>query len=408
MKILSIFRRALLSLGALLVFATPASATISIGQVGTASASLSNASLTTAAVNTSASGSGFVVMVAASTVSGATITYTMSDSFGNTYTQLPQLIFASGGATYAFDRWYIAPGATGYVGGGAAHTVTITNTVPSAASTWVALIEMPGAALTNAAFYGAAASHTYPFSHTPPYASTSLAVSAPSGGAVLLSGVIAQQPASGAGSESTGFTTEITNVIGVNGGAIGVRAVTTSATYTPSWTWTPTTSVVEAFSSIDSFFGASVPFAPILLDNAAHLGGSDQIGMGTGPGTGTGDTANVAFTKVKQWAADVNTMAAQLYPVRSLQTPTTGTTVTTAAGVTQLVLNPAGTLAALTVTMPPSPGDNQPFTLMTSQTLTSLTVSASGPTVNGAPTTLSANTSVKFRFMTSLNTWFRE
>src|SRR5882724_1519936 len=50
------------------------------------------------------------------------------------------------------------------------------------------------------------------------------------------------------------------------------------------------------------------PFAQVLLDNPAHVNGSDQINMGAGPGTGTGDTANAAFLKIKQWAIDINVM----------------------------------------------------------------------------------------------------
>jgi hypothetical protein len=157
---------------------------------------------------------------------------------------------------------------------------------------------------------------------------------------------------------------------------------------------------------------APAPFAPILLDDSGHsTGGSDQINMGTGPGTGTGtgDTAQVAFTKLKQWAADLNTVQAQLFPVRSLQTPVTGFSIATTVGVTLLVLNPAGTLASGSITLPQGPADNQPFMIMTRQTITALTVNtADTSTLSAAPTTLAANTSVKWRFMASLNTWFKE
>ncbi len=155
----------------------------------------------------------------------------------------------------------------------------------------------------------------------------------------------------------------------------------------------------DAISAAGALATTSGPFAPILLANPAHTNGSDQIGMGRGSGTGTGDTAQVAFTKLKQWATDVNTMTAQLFPVRSVQTPVTGFSIAAAAKVTRLILTPAGTLAAGTVTLPPTPADNQPFVLMTSQTITALTVNtADGTTLNGAPTTLAANSSVKWVF----------
>ena len=125
-------------------------------------------------------------------------------------------------------------------------------------------------------------------------------------------------------------------------------------------------------------------------------------------GTETGDDAWVAFPKLKQWARDLNTMLGQIFPTRSLQAPVTGFSITPGAGITQLVLNPAGTLAAGTITMPPSPGDNQPFTVLTSQTITAATFNANaGQTLNGAPTTLAANTAVKWIYEAALSTWFR-
>jgi hypothetical protein len=155
---------------------------------------------------------------------------------------------------------------------------------------------------------------------------------------------------------------------------------------------------------------APAPFAPILLNDPAHRGGSSAIGMGNGiPGSNTGDTAPVAFTKLIQSFADINTMVSQLYPVRSKQTPTTAFSIAVSPGITQLRLTPAGTLATGTITFPPTPGDQQPFTAMTSQTVTALAVNTSdGTTINGAPTTLAANSSIKWIFEADLNTWFRQ
>lgn len=46
----------------------------------------------------------------------------------------------------------------------------------------------------------------------------------------------------------------------------------------------------------------------ILLDDPAHAGGSSQLLVGTVPNDGTGDPARTAGLKLKQWAADLNTM----------------------------------------------------------------------------------------------------
>jgi hypothetical protein len=252
--------------------------TISIGQVGVTSG-FNTIGVTTGAVTTSASGSGFVIAAVYTSTISDTLTDSVVDSFGNAYTALTRLSFISGGALYIADRWLIAPGASGYVGGGASHTATVTITTSSAESVFLALIEMPGAATSNAAFYGAAASHNYPFSSSPPYASTSLAVAPPAAGAVLLSCLACQAPSAGTGTESTGFTVELTNIQnpggGSTGGSIGLKAVTASATYTPNWSWSTTTGVVEAFSTIDSFFGGSSQTAPIV---------SSLSSMNLGPG----------------------------------------------------------------------------------------------------------------------------
>lgn len=164
----------------------------------------------------------------------------------------------------------------------------------------------------------------------------------------------------------------------------------------------------DAVSASGALTTSGAIFGPILLDDPAHVGGSDNISMGSSPNTGTGDSAEVAFPKLKQWAIDLNGMVAQLYPVRSVQAPTTGFTIVTAKGVTQMILHPAGTLATGTVTFPPGPGDQQPFELMTNQTVTGLTCNTSdGSAINGAPTSLSANTAVRYWFVKSLNAWFR-
>jgi hypothetical protein len=51
----------------------------------------------------------------------------------------------------------------------------------------------------------------------------------------------------------------------------------------------------------------------ILLDDPAHSGASDQLLIGTVANDGTGDQPHVGGQKLKQWAADLNTMTAELY-----------------------------------------------------------------------------------------------
>jgi len=146
------------------------------------------------------------------------------------------------------------------------------------------------------------------------------------------------------------------------------------------------------------------PFAPLPLNS-----GSNQINLGTGANTGTGDPLLTAFEKIAQDYANLNSMMSQIYLNRSTQTPVTGFSITPAQGVTLLVLNPAGTLATGTINMPVNPADNQPFTVMTSQTIAAITFTpAAGQTLNGAPATLTNTAAVKWIYQAALSAWFRE
>jgi hypothetical protein len=94
-------------------------------------------------------------------------------------------------------------------------------------------------------------------------------------------------------------------------------------------------------------------------------------------------------------------------PAQQFAAPTTGQTVVVATGDSWLVLTPAGTLAALTVTLPADRTDGETVLVNTSQTLTALTVGGAGTTVNGAPTTLAANGFFEMRYTATLNAWYR-
>jgi hypothetical protein len=179
----------------------------------------------------------------------------------------------------------------------------------------------------------------------------------------------------------------------VNGTAIMLEDARVTSTGSALATATNTHGTADTFMSyvmaISEGSVAGAAFTPL------------TIVLGTTPNDGTGDPARTAFTKL-------NTMTAQLFGVSSLQTPTTGFSITPAQGVTQLVLNPSGTLATGTLIMPANPGDQQPFEVMTSQTITALTNNpSSGQSLNGPLTTLAANSSAKWIWEASLSTWFR-
>lgn len=89
-------------------------------------------------------------------------------------------------------------------------------------------------------------------------------------------------------------------------------------------------------------------------------------------------------------------------------TPTTGTTVTMASGSETAIIDPAGTLAALTVTLPActSAYDGSLARFMSSQAITALTVNATSGTVSNAPTTLAAGAGYKFLCRGSGTKWY--
>ena len=88
------------------------------------------------------------------------------------------------------------------------------------------------------------------------------------------------------------------------------------------------------------------------------------------------------------------------------QVLTTGFSYTFAAGTQVLVINPAGTLAAGTITMPASPADGMTITFSSSQQITALTMAGNGASINNAVTLLPAKTSVTYVYRATGTTWW--
>ena len=90
------------------------------------------------------------------------------------------------------------------------------------------------------------------------------------------------------------------------------------------------------------------------------------------------------------------------------QTPTTGFSYTFASGVQTLVMNPAGTLATGTITMPATPADGMTIRFSSSQIITALTVSAnSGQSIVAAVTSLVLGGSAQYIYRATNTTWYR-
>lgn len=91
------------------------------------------------------------------------------------------------------------------------------------------------------------------------------------------------------------------------------------------------------------------------------------------------------------------------------QVLTTGFSYTFASGTQTLVINPAGTLATGTITMPASPVDGMTVTISTTQEITALTLSGNtGKSIGGTQVArFPANSAMQFVYRSANTTWYR-
>ena len=88
--------------------------------------------------------------------------------------------------------------------------------------------------------------------------------------------------------------------------------------------------------------------------------------------------------------------------------PTTGFTNTIANTTSYYILEPAGTLATGTLTMPASPVNEQVVTITSTQIITALTHSPNtGQTLKGALTTIAVDGNASWIYRTANTTWYR-
>jgi len=108
--------------------------------------------------------------------------------------------------------------------------------------------------------------------------------------------------------------------------------------------------------------------------------------------------AGVAEAAPTKWTRNGVTMATETF------VPTTGNTLAlTGANQSTVFIEPAGTLAALTLTMPASPSNGDLITIFSKQNVTAVTFN--GGTLNGAPTNFSANGATTFVYSSASGQW---
>lgn len=106
---------------------------------------------------------------------------------------------------------------------------------------------------------------------------------------------------------------------------------------------------------------------------------------------------------VSSWETVGTMLATNAYQYAA---PTTGSTVTSNSR-RALVLNPAGSLATLTIAFPSSPVSGQTFAISTSQTIASITLTGASFPSGGSLSALSANSSMQWRYISEVSLWFK-
>jgi hypothetical protein len=143
------------------------------------------------------------------------------------------------------------------------------------------------------------------------------------------------------------------------------------------------------------------------LSGVSQISGGDLLPVYV---SNNGDARKVSITQLLQYFQQTfaaPTVATNLY------TPGTGFNITAPTPTTEqqwMILQPAGTLAAGTVTLPLNTGvpDGTQVLVTTTQIITSFTLALNGAAAAfGAPTTLAANAFFTMRFYQATNSWYR-
>ena len=143
------------------------------------------------------------------------------------------------------------------------------------------------------------------------------------------------------------------------------------------------------------------------LSGVSQVSGGDLLPVYV---SNNGDARKVSITQLLQYfqaTFAAPTVATNLY------TPGTSFNITVPTPTTEqqwMLIQPAGTLAAGTVTLPLNTGvpDGTQVLVTTTQIITSFTLALNGAAASfGAPTTLAANAFFTMRYYQATNSWYR-
>jgi len=143
------------------------------------------------------------------------------------------------------------------------------------------------------------------------------------------------------------------------------------------------------------------------LSGISQVSGGDLLPVYV---SNNGDARKVSITQLLQY---FQTTFAAPTVATNLYTPGTGFNITVPTPVSEqqwMIIQPAGTLAAGTITLPLNTGtpDGTQVLVTTTQIITAFTLALNGAaSAFGAPTTLAANAFFTMRFYQATNSWYR-
>ena len=141
--------------------------------------------------------------------------------------------------------------------------------------------------------------------------------------------------------------------------------------------------------------------------STATLTASDLIPVWS---TGNSDTRKASLSALKTFINDDDTVADDKVTEYAAPSATGFTaTITDSSASVWLVLTPAAGYAAGTIALPAAANsvEKQEVLVNCTQSVGTLTVTSSGGTVTGAPSSLSANGFFRMRFEPVTSTWYR-
>lgn len=144
------------------------------------------------------------------------------------------------------------------------------------------------------------------------------------------------------------------------------------------------------------------------VTSTSQLSGSDLLAIFLQQ---NGGNSAVSLTLFADWLSDNITVTGDSMVTQYSAPSATGftATITDSDASAWLILTPLATYAAGTIVLPSfaNAADKQEVLVNCTQIVTALTVSSSGATVTGAPTTLAANGFFRMRLDRVLETWYR-